>query len=274
MATKKLLVIGFGKMAKAVFGDVPSAMPYDVTVVKPRPLKIAGAKWPRYKTIADLPKNYTPDLVLFAVKPDVMDALLPQVAKRFGQSPLYVSMIAARRMAYYAKALGVKAKVLRAMPNILMQVGAGLTLVYASTHCRESDIKKGSELFVKRSSILRCGSEREFDQMVVLTSCMPGFLFRFGDLLAKALQQSLPKGSGLTEVQVKEIAAGLLKGVGLYAEHCPELPFEEMASQVATKGGLTEAGLKAMQRDGKAITQALVKAVKAANARGIKIAAK
>lgn len=272
MAKKKFLVIGYGKMAKAVLSGVDA---YDITVVKPNPLQAADARLRRYVSAGDLPAGYKPDIVLFAVKPDVLLEVLPQVAKRLkGKSPLYVTMIASKPMAYYAKQLGSGAKVVRVMPNLPIEVGQGITLVYPSKSCKESDAETAAGIFTHRSELLHCASELEFNRMAVLTSCTPGFLFRFGALIGNAIKSNLPKGSGLSDVQVKEIVASLFSGAGLYAQKHPEYSFEQMAGRVATKGGLTEAGLKSLKTDGKTITQAFNKAIRAANKRSDQLAKK
>ena len=272
MKKQKLLVIGFGKMARAILGGeagVPLA--YEITVVKPSPLAAEdvakGIAY--YPALSALPADYKPDMVLLAVKPDKLLAILTECAAQFqGQAPLYLSIIAAKPLALYRQMLGAESNVLRLMPNLAIAVGKGLTLAYPTPSCSEATYDSGVALFARRGEVMRCRSEAELDALTVHTGCTPGFLFACFAQFEEALAKTLPDGVTLSDVARQHMARALIEGAVAYASEHPQLSFGTMAEQVATKGGLTEAGLSLLRQAQPGIAALFADAIHAALARG------
>src|SRR5262245_10166744 len=69
-----------------------------------------------------------PAVLLVAVKPQVMDEVLPQLARLVGAETLVISIAAGRRIAGLEARLPHGTAVVRAMPNTPASVGRGITV--------------------------------------------------------------------------------------------------------------------------------------------------
>ena len=79
----------------------------------------------------ELPSDLTPDAVVFAVKPQVVDAVLPSYRRWARPGTLFLSIIAGKTLAGLARHLG-SAAIVRTMPNTPAAIGRGITVACAN----------------------------------------------------------------------------------------------------------------------------------------------
>src|SRR3546814_10239827 len=122
-----ILLVGCGKMGTALLDGwiARGTPPASVHVVDP-----AGPGLPSGVALADrissLPDDLVPSVVLFAVKPQTMDEVLPPYRRFVGPQTVFLSIAAGRTIASFAHALGGAPAIVRAMPNTPAAVGQGL----------------------------------------------------------------------------------------------------------------------------------------------------
>ncbi len=88
----------------------------------------------------------TPEIVVLAVKPQTMDAVLPDL-KRFAEAgSVFLSIAAGKTLRYFASHLGVAAKVVRSMPNTPAAVQTGITVACASSGVSAVEKKRCPDL--------------------------------------------------------------------------------------------------------------------------------
>lgn len=118
-----LLLIGCGKMGGAMLeGWLDQGIAAaDITVVEPS-AELAATLSGKYSVNAvsgvhELAGDYAPDVAVLAVKPQVMDQVLPPYQKLVAHAPVFLSIAAGRTIASFEAILGSQAAVVRAMPN-------------------------------------------------------------------------------------------------------------------------------------------------------------
>ena len=74
----------------------------------------------------------TPEIVVLAVKPQTMDAVLPDLRRFADAGSVFLSIAAGKTLKYFASHLGTTAKVVRSMPNTPAAVRQGITVACAS----------------------------------------------------------------------------------------------------------------------------------------------
>ena len=78
-----------------------------------------------------MPDEPAPGAVVFAVKPQVIDAVLPGYRRWAGPDTLFVSIVAGKTIAGITRHLGPAALV-RTMPNTPAAIGRGITVACAN----------------------------------------------------------------------------------------------------------------------------------------------
>ena len=82
------------------------------------------------------------DIVIVAVKPQIVDPVAREIAKKLGKGKLLVSVAAGVPLGRIETHLEPGARVVRVMPNIACVVGAGAAGYAAGTHATAADLEK------------------------------------------------------------------------------------------------------------------------------------
>ncbi len=89
----------------------------------------AGIVW--YSSPAELPTELRPDAVVFAVKPQIADEVVPNYRSWAAPETLFMSIVAGKTLAGLARHLG-RAAIVRTMPNTPAAIGRGITVACAN----------------------------------------------------------------------------------------------------------------------------------------------
>ena len=144
----KLLLVGCGKMGGAMLDGwlARGLAASDVIVAEPvealRPRKAGLRSVGSSQDVGE-----TPEMVVLAVKPQTMDAVLPDL-RRFADNAVFLSIAAGKTLTYFASHLGATAKVVRSMPNTPAAVRQGITVACASSGVSATEKKRCQELLV------------------------------------------------------------------------------------------------------------------------------
>jgi len=211
-----------------------------------------------HNNLASLPADYVPHIIVFAVKPQQLDTILPEYHVRFASiNPLYLSIAAGKTLAYFQKHLGGHAHIVRAMPNTPALVGQGMTVLCASETLPASARKIAGDLMGAVGKIEWLADESLMDAVTAISGCGPAYVFLFLESLVKAAVES-----GLPEPLAKTLALQTLSGSVALAGHSAK-NFEQLRIDVTSPGGATEAALSLLMR-GDALTKLFESAVLAA----------
>ena len=131
---ERVLLVGCGKMGGSLLeGWVEQGFQKaDLAVIEPN--TVGTAKFAAHgilivESIAVLPEDFRPDVIVFAVKPQVMGEVVPSYAELNTNETAFMSIAAGKTISEFEKILGTSAAIVRAMPNTPAAVGRGVTVV-------------------------------------------------------------------------------------------------------------------------------------------------
>jgi len=245
----KLLLAGCGKMGGAMLtGWLEAAYtPSDIIVVEPNPAtaqEITARFGIATVTDAqDLAGDLAPEVIVFAVKPQVMDSVVPDYA-RFSQGKcVYLSIAAGKTIAYFEQMLGPQAAIIRAMPNTPAAVARGITVAYANSPTSEAQKSLCDSLLSSVGEVAWSDDESQIDAVTALSGGGPAYVFLLVECLAQA-----GIDAGLPEELANRLARVTVAGSGELLHQSTEEP-GTLRQNVTSPGGTTAEALKVLMAE-------------------------
>lgn len=234
-----LVLLGCGKMGSALLrGWLNGGLdPTGVTVIEPNPsdwLKGLGVR-----LNATLP--FRADVVLIAVKPQMMGDALPAIARIEGA--LFLSIAAGISIASYEEALGANAAIVRAMPNTPAAIGQGVTALIANANASDSAREMAATLMNAVGRVLWLESEKQMDAVTGVSGSGPAYVFHMIEAMTEA-----GMAQGLSAELAGELAEATVAGAGALAAASDETP-EQLRVNVTSPNGTTQAGLEVLMAE-------------------------
>jgi len=189
------------------------------------------------------------DVVVLAVKPDVLEI----AAAELGSAEAVVTVLAGTTEARVAEAIGGEVPVLRALPNVAVEVGAGLLCITPSGNLPVGLRRELTAAFEELGSVIEL-KEELFDPAMAVMSCGPAFLAVVVEAMSAAAERE-----GLDAVLAHEL---LVETMGGTARLMTERHATAVRESVTSPGGATAAGLAALEAG--AVRDAFSEAVSAA----------
>ena len=117
-----------------------------------------------------------PGVILLAVKPQLMDEVLPPLAKLAGPQTLLLSIAAGRRIASFEKYLPGGA-VVRAMPNTPAAIGRGITAAVANRNVTPVQRALADDLLSAVGDVVWVDDESLLDAITAVSGSGPAYVF-------------------------------------------------------------------------------------------------
>lgn len=237
-----LLLAGAGNMGYALLsGWLEGGLdPRRIFVQEPAPhprikeeLDVRGVRM--HAEIAALPDP--PAVLLLAVKPQVVDAVLPQLAGLVGDRTVVVSIAAGRRIAGLAAQLPDGTAVVRAMPNTPASVGRGITVAVGNAHVTVAHRDTCDRLLRAVGEVAWVDDEGLMDAVTAVSGSGPAYVFHLAECLADA-----GVAAGLAPELAQRLARATVAGAGELL-HRSDLDAATLRRNVTSPGGTTAAAL-------------------------------
>jgi pyrroline-5-carboxylate reductase len=205
--------------------------------------------------------------VLFAVKPQTIDAVLTELGRADGGAPrkgglaskLFVSIAAGVTLDRLERALGGRARVIRVMPNAPAMVGQGMAALVRGRNATRADEAFALKIFRAVGDAVALKDEAMLDAVTALSGSGPAYVYLFAKSLADAaVTQGLPAELAL------RMALKTIRGAEENMRRST-MAAAELIRIVASPGGTTEAALKQFGADG--FSDIVARAVQAATER-------
>nr|NLD40382.1 pyrroline-5-carboxylate reductase [Actinomycetales bacterium] len=242
--------IGAGNMAGAIVrGMVAAGHPADQIVVSGRHGEAALAL-ARDTGVAAVPSNddvvRASEYVVLAVKPQVLATVLPALAEALAQArPVVVSIAAGQPLSRLASWLPEGTPVVRVMPNVNAQIGAGMAAVAGNEHATRAQVQVVLDAFQSVGRAVEL-AEKDIAAFSAVAGAGPALTFDFIDALARgALRHGIPKA-----LAVEMAAQTVLGSAQLVLERLGEATPADLTDTVTSPGGTTIAGLVAAEEAG------------------------
>ena len=203
------------------------------------------------------------DIVVAAVKPHVLPAVLEDVSDAIRPDCVLVSVAAGVPIARIERGLPAERPVVRAMPNLALLVRESATAICANRYVTQEQMRTVESVFQSVGTIVRV-EESQMHAVTGLTGSGPAYV----SLLVEGLAAGAVS-KGLQPALARTLACQLLFGTAKLLQETGWHP-AELKDQVTTPAGTTIAGLKELELH--AVRGALLAAVEAASERSEELA--
>jgi pyrroline-5-carboxylate reductase len=267
---KKIAILGVGNMGEALVSGLigsKSSAPKNIICTDVRQSKLDEIKstYNVRTTGNNLQAVTEADIIIYAVKPQILATVLIETAPKLDTSKLIISIAAGVPLAAMETCVKKDLRLIRVMPNIAAAVKEAATAIAAGDHATQEDIKLAIEIF---SSIGKCIFLKEnelMDATTGLSGSGPAYIFLIVDALADAGVKV-----GLSRQDALFLAAQTVLGAAKLLMETQEHP-GQLKDKVTSPGGTAIAGLATLESGGLRTT--LIDAVEAATNRSKELGA-
>ncbi len=199
-------------------------------------------------------------IVMLAVKPQIVDEVLAQCRSAVTRRHLFISILAGVPTSRLEAGLGPGARVVRAMPNTPALLGKGMTVVVRGSNATAADERTALRLFraVGRAAAVR--DEGLMHAVTGLSGSGPAYVYLFAEALITG-----GIAAGLAPELAAELTLQTISGAAAMLTETGESP-QRLRAMVTSPGGTTLAGVTELER--RELVAAVTAAVLAATRRG------
>ncbi|RLN55505.1 hypothetical protein BBJ29_002991 [Phytophthora kernoviae] len=244
----RLAVIGGGNMAEAIItgvlteGLIPSSK---VVVSDPNPAM--RSKYGKLE-VETCTRNSTAvkgaDVILIAVKPQVVDDVLRAVKASMNPEALVISVVAGPRIKQLQQLLGENSHIIRTMPNTPAMIGEGTTVWAQSAEVTSVQHELTKEILGSFGVEVFVDDENALDMATALSGSGPAYFF----LVAEAMIDA-GVHMGFSRPVATKLVQQTMLGSALYMES-ENLHPVELRNNITSPGGTTAAGLYRAEKNG------------------------
>jgi pyrroline-5-carboxylate reductase len=180
----KVLLVGCGRMGSALLSGWldRGIAPADLVVVEPTRPSFGAVTVVAYAS--EIPAGFVPDVVVLAVKPQMMAEALPPY-RRF-ESALFLSIAAGKPVAFFRRILGETVALVRAMPNTPASVRRGITVCFADETVKSAGRDVAASLLEAVGEVGWVDDEALMDAVTALSGSGPAYVFLLAEAMAEA----------------------------------------------------------------------------------------
>lgn len=244
--------------------------PDDVTVIEPFVEAVGAMRQELSVTVladvATIEPTFAPDIVVFAVKPQGMDDIVPAYAGFAAKGAVSLSIVAGRKLSYLQSRLGDRAAVVRAMPNTPAAVGRGITAACANQHVSDDQRILCTGLLEAVGDSVWVENEEMIDAVTGVSGSGPAYVFLMIECMAKA-----GEAQGLPADIAEKLARATVAGSGELARKSEEVA-SVLRQNVTSPGGTTAAALDVLMASNGGLQQLMSRAIDAATKRSRELA--
>ena len=263
-----LLLVGCGQMGGAMLrGWLSGAAASRFAVVEPASpaADFAGndkIAWHRHAS--ELPVEVRPEAVVFAVKPQVFDDVVPPYRRFAEAGTVFLSIAAGRTIAGMERHLGAAA-IVRAMPNTPAAIGRAISVACPNGRVSAGQRRLCERLLAAIGESAWVEDEALLDPVTAVSGSGPAYVF----LLIEAMAAGGEK-MGLPADLALRLAQATVAGSGELARVAGESP-ARLRENVTSPGGTTRAALDVLMA-GDGLPALMERAVAAATRRSRELA--
>jgi pyrroline-5-carboxylate reductase len=199
------------------------------------------------------------DIIVYAVKPQIIAAVLKETAEKLDMSKLVISIAAGVPLAAIESCLNKDLRLIRVMPNIAASVKEAASAVAAGAHATQEDIDLALAIFNSIGKSIFLKENYLMDAITGLSGSGPAYIFLIVDALADAGVKM-----GLARQEALFLSTQTVLGAAKLLLETQEHP-GQLKDKVTSPGGTAIAGLATLEEGGLRTT--LIHAVEAATNR-------
>jgi pyrroline-5-carboxylate reductase len=181
------------------------------------------------------------NIIILAVKPQNMAAVLDEIADLITEDKTVVSIAAGITLSFLQSKLKTK-KLIRVMPNTPAIVQEGMSVMSLCECFSDKDIAMVRDIFMSVGRVITM-PEKYMNAVTALSGSGPAFVALFVEALIEAGEKL-----GLSRVNASELAIQTLIGTAKLLD--TGMPPDKLREMVTSPGGTTAAGLKVFEEKG------------------------
>ncbi len=243
-----LVLVGAGNMGGAMLAGwlARGLDPKFIHVQDPSPPPAMAALLARHGIAASAEVTLTspPAVLLMAVKPQVMEAVFPALAKQVGRDTVVLSVAAGRTIRSFEAHLPKGSAVVRSIPNTPASVGRGITAAVGNAHVTTRQKALCDGLLTSVGAVVWIDKEEQIDAATAVSGSGPAYVFLLAECLAEAGRKA-----GLPAALATQLARWTVAGAGELL-HRSELGADDLRRAVTSPNGTTHAALQVLMADG------------------------
>jgi pyrroline-5-carboxylate reductase len=240
-AATNVLMLGCGQMGGALLARWRLSKDFVFTIVSPSGSRDFGDDIRQVRGPAELEGDRF-DLIIIAVKPQMIADVLPAYLGNLSEDGAFVSIAAGFSCESLAGLTG-GAPMVRVMPNLPVALGKGVSGLYADDGIRDHHRSLVEALMRPTGHLSWVDSEDRLDRLTAVAGSGPGYAFEIARCWVEA-GESL----GFSRAEARALVLKTLEGTVDMALNT-DAPLDELRERVTSKNGTTFAGLTAMNGD-------------------------
>lgn len=232
--------IGLGNMASAIIAGMAASGKFDGQIygynrseAKTAALQEVYGLIP-CKSTAELVENT--DVIVLAVKPQMMEAVLKDVAPLLKEGKIVLSIAAGKSCAWYEERIPAGVPIVRIMPNINAKVKSAVSAICGGTWATDEHLKIADSIFSTVGKVYNINEEM-FPAFSAIGGASGAFVLLYIDALAEAGVRA-----GFSRPMAEELATATVIGSGRLNMESDEHPITLM-NKVCSPGGTTIEGV-------------------------------
>jgi len=244
MTKKKIGIIGCGNMGQAIMSRICS-------IVKPSQILASDTDARKRRSVRrrfgivstddNILVAESADIILLAIKPQTMDALLREIACVVTKDKIVISIAAGVTTARIEHVLGKgRVPVVRAMPNMPAIVGEAISAVCRGRYATRSHLLSAKKMLSSIGETVEV-EERYMDAVTAVSGSGPAYFFYLMESMIESAV-SLGLKSKTARRLVVKTALGSARIAAVLGEDAASL-----RKRVASRGGTTEAALRVFE---------------------------
>lgn len=231
--------IGFGNLAKAIYEGLKKDESIDFLYFDKN--KIENLEISKVGSLEDLVTSS--DVVWICVKPQNIDEVFSEIKNFDLKNKVFVSPVAGLSINFFENNLG-KISIVRIMPNLAIAYGKSVT-AFCVNHKEDLLVNNIKESLEKLGKVVEI-EEKDFDLFTAIFGSGPAFLLEVFKVFKDRMLEF-----GMNEKEANESLSLLIDGTETYFnKNNEQKSISVLTENIASKGGITEVGLKAF-RDNK-----------------------
>jgi pyrroline-5-carboxylate reductase len=213
----------------------------------------------------ELAPGEAPCIMVLAVKPQIMDGVLGEIASLADERTIILSIAAGRTIASLEKHFALPLAIVRAMPNLPAEIGRGISAAYANSHAGRAQREACGCLLRAAGEVVWIEDESLMDSVTAVSGSGPAYVFHLVECLADAA-----RAEGLAPELAMQLARATVTGAAELLARSP-LDAATLRENVTSPNGTTAAALAVLMAE-PGLSALMTKAVAAAARRSRELA--
>ena len=237
----KILIIGGGNMGltyargflKSHIVESPNMF-----ILEKSPEKVERLESLEIGQVLGTPGSYIKDmdLIVLAVKPQDINVLFESIKEFIDSQQLILSIMAGVKIETITEGLNAP-KVIRAMPNLPAQIGAGMTVYTSSEEVTRIELVTVQNLLSASGKTIYVEREEMINAATAISGSGPAYVFYFMQSLIESAKEM-----GFNQSEAELLTYQTFRGaVDLFNKY--DISCEEWIRRVSSRGGTTEAAI-------------------------------